>query len=92
MSFTAGDTLQIDITGATVDSQYGQLSVAGPVTLTGVNLSLGVNFPGMTGTETFTIVNATGGITGQFSGLVQGGTIGVGSFSYAANYTSNSVQ
>jgi hypothetical protein len=92
MSFTAGDTLQIDITGATVDSQYSQLSVAGPVTLTGVNLSLGVNFPGMTGTETFTIVNATGGITGQFSGLVQGGAISVGSFSYAANYTSNSVQ
>jgi hypothetical protein len=92
MSFTAGDTLQIDITGATVDSQYSQLSVAGPVTLTGVNLSLGVNFPGMTGTETFTIVNATGGITGQFAGLVQGGAISVGSFSYAANYTSNSVQ
>jgi hypothetical protein len=92
LSFTAGDTLQIDITGATVDSQYSQLSVAGPVTLTGVNLSLGVNFPAMTGTETFTIVNATGGVTGQFSGLVQGGTISVGSFSYAANYTSNSVQ
>jgi hypothetical protein len=91
-SFAAGDTLQIDITGATVDSQYGQLSITGPVTLTGVNLSLNVNFPGMTGTETFTIVNATGGITGQFSGLVQGGTISVGSYPYAANYTSNSVQ
>jgi hypothetical protein len=92
LSFAAGDTLRIDITGATVDTQYGQLSVAGPVTLTGVNLSLGVNFPGMTGTETFTIVTATGGVTGQFSGLIQGGTISVGSFSYAANYTSNSVQ
>jgi hypothetical protein len=92
LSFAAGDMLQIDITGATVDSQYSQLSVVGSVTLTGVSLSLNVNFPAMTGTETFTIVSATGGITGQFSGLVQGGTISVGSYPYAANYTSNSVQ
>jgi hypothetical protein len=91
-SFTAGDTLQIDITGATVDAQYSQLSVVGPVTLTGVNLSLNVNFPAMTGTETFTIVNATGGLTGQFAGLIQGGAISVGSFAYTANYTANSVQ
>jgi Repeat of unknown function (DUF5650)/Dockerin type I domain/Immunoglobulin I-set domain len=92
LSFAAGDTLQIDINGATVDSQYSQLSVVGPVTLTGVTLSLNVNFPAMTGTETFTIVNATGGVTGQFSGYIQGGAITVGSFAYAVNYTANSVQ
>jgi hypothetical protein len=92
LSFAAGDTLQMDITGATVDSQYSQLSVVGPVTLTGVTLSLNVNFPAMIGTETFTIVNATGGVTGQFSGLIQGGAISVGSFAYTANYTANSVE
>ena len=75
LSFAAGDTLKIDINGATVDSDYSQLSVVGPVTLTGVALSLNVNFPAMAGTETFTIVNATGGVTGQLSGLVQGGAI-----------------
>jgi hypothetical protein len=91
-SFTTGDTLQLDINGVTVDSQYSQLSVVGPVTLTGVNLSLNVNFPAMTGTETFTIVNATEGLTGQFAGLIQGGAISVGSFAYTANYTPNSVQ
>ncbi|MCY2997334.1 MAG: dockerin type I domain-containing protein [Planctomycetota bacterium] len=91
-SFAAGDTLQIDITGATVDSQYSQLSVVGPVTLTGVTLSLSSNFPAMIGTETFTIVNATGGVTGQFSGLNQGGAISVGSFAYTVNYTANSVE
>jgi hypothetical protein len=92
LSFAAGDTLQIDINGATVDSQYSQLSVVGPVTLTGVTLSLNVNFPAMTGTETFTIVNATGGVTGQFSGLIQGGTIIVGSYACTVNYTANSVE
>ena len=92
LSFAAGDTLQMDITGATVYSQYSQLSVVGPVTLTGVNLSLNVNFPAMTGTDTFTIVNATGGVTGQFSGLIQGGTISVGSYAYTVNYTANSVE
>jgi hypothetical protein len=92
LSFTTGDTLQLDINGVTVDSQYSQLSVVGPVTLTGVNLSLNVNFPAMTGTETFTIVNATEGLTGQFAGLIQGGAISVGSFAYTANYTPNSVQ
>jgi hypothetical protein len=92
LSFTTGDTLQLDINGVTVDSQYSQLSVVGPVTLTGVNLSLNVNFPAMTGTETFTIVNATEGLTGQFAGLIQGGAISVGSFAYTANYTANSVQ
>jgi hypothetical protein len=91
-SFTAGDTLQLDINGSTLDAQYSQLSVVGPVTLTGVNLSLNVNFPAMTGTETFTIVNATEGLTGQFAGLIQGGAISVGSFAYTANYTANSVQ
>jgi hypothetical protein len=92
LSFAAGNTLQVDINGATVDAQYSQLSVAGPVTLTGVNLSLNVNFPAMTGTETFTIVNATGGLTGQFNGLIQGGAISVGSFTYTVNYTATSVQ
>ena len=92
LSFAAGDTLQIDITGATVDTQYSQLSVVGPVTLTGVALSLSVNFPAMIGTETFTIVNATGGVTGQFSGLIQDGAISVGSFAYTVNYTANSVE
>ena len=91
-SFAAGDTLQIDITGATVDSQYSQLSVVGPVTLTGVTLSLSLNFLAMIGTETFTIVNATGGVTGQFSGLNQGGAISVGGFAYTVNYTANSVE
>ncbi|MGV2341100.1 MAG UNVERIFIED_CONTAM: hypothetical protein LVR18_46295 [Planctomycetaceae bacterium] len=46
----------------------------------------------MTGTETFTIVSATGGVTGQFSGLTQGAAISVGGFPYAANYTVNSVE
>jgi hypothetical protein len=92
LSFAAGDTLQLDINGATVDSEYSQLSVVGPVTLTGVTLSLNVDFPAMIGTETFTIVNATGGLTGQFSGLNQGGAIRVGTYAYTVNYTANSVE
>ncbi|MFN9294506.1 MAG: beta strand repeat-containing protein [Planctomyces sp.] len=92
ISFATGDTLRIEITGATADSQYSQLSTAGPVTLTGLSLSLSVTFPGMTGTETFTIVSATGGITGQFSGLTQGGAISIGGFPYTANYNANSVE
>ncbi|MFM7869292.1 MAG: beta strand repeat-containing protein, partial [Planctomycetaceae bacterium] len=92
VSLTTGDTLQIEINGATADSLYSQLSVAGPVTLTGVSLSLSGTFPGMTGTETFTIVSATGGVTGQFSGLTQGAAISAGGFPYTADYTANSVK
>ena len=75
LAFGSGDNLGIAIGGATADSGYTQLNVAGHVNLSGVTLALsGAYVPGPT--DTFTLVNNDGAdaITGTFTGLAQGAT------------------
>jgi hypothetical protein len=92
----SGGTLRIDINGSTVDTQYNQLSVGGPLTIetsgTGVALRLSVGAGSIAGTETFTIVSTTGVITGAFAGLAQGASVTVGTFPYKISYGTNSIQ
>ena len=92
----SGGTLRIDINGSTVDTQYNQLWVGGPLTIetsgTGVALSLSVGAGSIAGTETFTIVSTTGVITGAFAGLAQGASVTVGTFPYKISYGTNSIQ
>jgi hypothetical protein len=92
----SGGSLRIDINGSTVDTQYNQLSVGGPLTIetsgTGVALSLSVGAGSIAGTETFTIVSTTGVITGAFAGLAQGASVTVGTFTYKISYGTNSIQ
>ena len=72
----AGTTLQIAISGATLDTQYSQLNVVGTVNLTGTALSVtGAYVP--TAADTFVIVNndGTDPIIGTFSGLAENAAV-----------------
>lgn len=73
----AGSTLNIDIDGKTVNTQYRQLAVNGIVDLNGSGLSFNGSSYAPAGGETFTIVNndGTDPIVGTFSGLPEGATI-----------------
>jgi autotransporter-associated beta strand protein len=87
-----GATLTIHIFGATAGS-YGQLNVAGTVTLGG-NLNVFIGPPAPippfvpTLGETFTIVNngGTDPVVGTFAGLPQGATFTVGSTTFRISY------
>ena len=90
MSFTSGSDLAINIAGATVDTQYTQLNVAGAVNLTGVDLALSGAFVPTLGTV-FTIVSATSR-TGTFNGLPEGATLAFGGKTLQVQYTATTVQ
>ncbi len=92
LSFASGDQVSIQINGANVDTQYRQLNVLGAVNLTGANLLLSTNFPTILGTEIFTIVASTSGITGTFSNFAEGTQLSIGSLIYKIRYNSNNVQ
>jgi hypothetical protein len=95
-TLTSGDTLRIAINGSAVDTQYSRLSVDGSIALQtagiGVALNLTVDSQSITGTESFTIVNATGGVSGTFAGLSQGAPVSIGIYPYKINYGTNTVQ
>ena len=78
VSFAAGDDLAIHIVGTTVDTQYGQLNVAGAVNLTGANLNVTLGFQPTVG-NSFTIINndLTDAVVGIFNNLPQGSTFNV---------------
>ncbi len=84
--------MAIHIAGATVDTQYRQLNVNGAVNLTGANLLLTSNFPSITGTEVFTIVSATGGVTGTFTNFPVETQVSINSIPYKILYNTNTVQ
>jgi len=92
VSLASGDDLAIHIAGATVDTQYRQLNVIGAVNLTDANLLLTSNFPGIVGNEVFTIVSATGPVTGTFMNFPLGTQVVIGTLFYKILYNSNNVQ
>ncbi len=67
--------------------QYDELNVTGKPTLTGASLNLSYvnNFLPSLG-ESFTIIQTTGGVNGQFT---QGNTITAGMVTYSINYAGN---
>lgn len=91
VSLTPGSTFNEQIGGATVGSQYDRLSVTG-----NVNLGAGVNNLALTMLngfvpspgQQFTIIQATGPITGTFA---QGSAITSGGITFAISYASNGV-
>ena len=76
LAFGSGADLAISITGATVDTQYTQLNLAGLVNLTGVDLVLSGGYVPTSG-DSFIIVNndAADAVTGTFNGLAEGATV-----------------
>jgi hypothetical protein len=78
LAFGSGDDLSIAINGATLDTQYQQLNVAGLVNLSGVDLVLGGSYTPVA-SDSFIIVANDGvdPITGTFNGLAEGATVSV---------------
>lgn len=77
LSFGIGSSLNFDIDGTTVNTQYQQFAINGLVDLSDAALSFTGSSYTPSGGETFTIVNNDGvdAITGTFSGLAEGATI-----------------
>lgn len=75
-TLTFGSILNIDIAGATSDTQYSQLNVAGIVDLTGLDLFLSGAYVPIPG-ESFVIVENDGAdlVTGTFNGLPDGAIV-----------------
>jgi autotransporter-associated beta strand protein len=74
LTLVATSTLLIELAGATQGTGYDYLSVGGSATLAG---QLNVSFLGgyqwhLPTTSTFTVLNATGGLTGAFANVANG--------------------
>ncbi|WP_261365074.1 beta strand repeat-containing protein [Anatilimnocola floriformis] len=88
-SFANGSDLAIAIDGTTVDTQYTQLTVAGTVDLTGVDLVLSGSYTPLFG-NVFTIVSATSR-TGTFNGLANNSEITFNGEKLRLNYSATEV-
>ena len=76
VSFSSGSTFSVEITGATVGSQYDQLNVTGTVELNNATLSLSGAYVPASG-DSFVIINNDGSdaITSTFNGLPEGSIV-----------------
>ena len=86
LSLQAGASYDVELAGAS-PGQYDQLNVTGTATLSGATLNVSyLNKFSPTLGQTFTIIQTTGGVSGQFA---QGTTITVGNATYTISYTAN---
>ena len=91
VTFNAGSSLDVELNGTTVGSQYDQLNVTGSVTLNNPTLNLNFGFMPVFGTS-FTIINNDGGdaVTGTFNGLPEGAVFVAGSVPVKISYVGGS--
>jgi autotransporter-associated beta strand protein len=90
VSLASAATFGVRLDGTTAGSGYDQLNVTGAVNLNsdagaGSRLAVSVGFTSAVG-DTFTILTATGGITGTFQGLDEGATFTVGGMNFQITY------
>jgi uncharacterized repeat protein (TIGR02543 family) len=93
LSLTAGSTVNIEVNGPIVGTQYDQLNVTGTVTLGSANLNVMVsNAYTPTPGQTFTIVNNDGNdpVTGTFAGLAENDVFYSGTTSFRISYAGGS--
>jgi len=87
----SGGTLQIEINGATVCTEYDQQQVTGTVALaaaTTLNISrLAAYVPALNASYTIISNDASDAVTGTFVGLAQGATVVVDGVTYTISYT-----
>ncbi len=94
LTLVSTSTLLIELAGATQGTGYDYLSVGGSAALAG---QLSVSFLGgyqwiLPTTSTFTILNATGGLTGAFANIANGARLATadGGATFLVNYGSGS--
>ena len=89
LTFDAASALHVDVTGATLGTQYDQVVSSGVITLGGatLNFSLGDFVPA--GTETFTLINNTGAgaVMGQFGNYAQGAEVNLAGQTFFIDYS-----
>ncbi|MBP3958590.1 Ig-like domain repeat protein [Gemmata sp. G18] len=84
-------TFVVEANGTTLGSGYDSVAVSGIATLNNsATLVFSPTFSPNVG-ATFTILTATGGVTGTFSGLADLATFTIGTRTYQIDYTANSV-
>jgi autotransporter-associated beta strand protein len=88
LTFDGDSTLNMDLTGGAVGTQYDQVAASGAITLGNatLNLSLGAFSP--TGSEVFTLISNTGAgaVSGEFFDLPQGDSMTLGSQTFYIDY------
>ncbi len=83
-------TLQVDLNGTAVGSEYDQLKVQGDVHLASANLSVQLNYvPAVD--DSYIIIKASGNVTGTFSNLPEGSTFSASGYNFMIHYDTNSV-
>ncbi len=90
VTLTPGATFRALLIGTTAGSGYPRLASLGVVDLADATLDLEVDFTPAAG-DTFTIVQASGGLTGTFAGLADGAILSSDGFSFTVDYTPSSV-
>ena len=86
LTFSSTNIFSTQINGATVGS-FGQLSVAGLVSLNSASLNIPAAFNLSVGQKVMIINNgASSSISGQFQGLVEGASIIVGAVTFSISY------
>lgn len=87
LDLQAGSTLNIEINGTTLGTDYDSVNVTGAVTLGGA-LSLSGSYGGTNPPDAFFLVINDGAdaISGVFAGINQGDTVVVNGVNYTANY------
>jgi hypothetical protein len=95
LSFDALSSLNVDITGSTVGTEYDQVSEHGTVTLGGSSLNINLGSYSPTGSETFNLIDNAGaqpvsGVFGAINGVAgtynEGAAITLGSATYHITY------
>jgi hypothetical protein len=85
---TSAGSLNVDLGGAGLGSQYDQLAVSGSISLAGaLNTALLVGFTPQL-SEQFTTIDNRGSnpITGTFNGLLEGATVWAGTYGFVVSY------
>ncbi len=92
LDLNASDTYVVELNGTDPGTGYDQLQVTGDISLAGAMLdpSRALPFVPSVGTV-FTIVSATGTISGTFAGLADGDPIAIGDINFRINYTPSAV-
>jgi hypothetical protein len=90
VTLTSAATLGVRLNGTGAGSDYDQLNVQGAVDLAsdggpGSTLAVSLAYAAAVG-DTFTILTATGGITGTFQGLAEGAVFSVDGLNFQISY------
>jgi fibronectin-binding autotransporter adhesin len=90
MVLNSANTITVELDGTAAGTEYDEIIVGGNANLGDATLVIAPGFTPAVGTQ-FTIISATGGLTGTFTGVANHATVSVGGARYRVDYNSNTV-